>query len=63
MNDFISAETLKSLISHMNTTITEADFIEDDDEEESFVATGTSAIEEAIGYTFDNRVLGTTQYA
>ena len=39
--DFISAETLTALIAHMNTTVTEADFV-GEDEEESAVATGTS---------------------
>lgn len=63
MNDFISVETLTALIAHMNTTVTEADFVGEDDEEESAVATGTSSIEEALGYTYDNRVHGTLQYA
>lgn len=63
MNDFISAETLTALIAHMNTTVTEADFVGEDDEEESAVATGTSSIEEALGYTYDNRVQGSLQYA
>lgn len=63
MNDFISAETLTALIAHMNTTVTEADFVGEDEEEESAVATSTSPIEEALGYTYDNRVQGSLQYA
>ena len=63
MNDFISAETLTALIAHMNTTVTEADFVGEDEEEESTVATSTSPIEEALGYTYDNRVQGSLQYA
>ena len=62
MNDFISAETFTALIAHMNTSITEADFVGDDDEEESMIATGTSPIEEALGYVYDNRVQGTIQF-
>ena len=62
MNDFISAETFTALIAHMNTSITEADFVGDDDEEESMIATGTSPIEEVLGYAYDNRVQGTIQF-
>lgn len=62
MNDFISAKTFTALIAHMNTSITEADFVGDDDEEESMIATGTSPIEEALGYAYDNRVQGTIQF-
>jgi|APGre2960657404_1045060.scaffolds.fasta_scaffold301790_2 hypothetical protein len=62
MNDFISAETFIDLIAHMNTSITEADFVGDDDEEESTIATRTSPIEEALGYAYDNRVQGTIQF-
>jgi len=47
----------------MNTTVTEADFVGEEEEEKSAVATGTSSIEEALGYTYDNRVQGSLQYA
>jgi hypothetical protein len=65
MTDFISAELFQKLIAHVDfvQSLTEADFVGEDDEEESAVATGTSSIEEALGYTYDNRVQGTLQYA
>jgi len=68
MTDFISAELFQKLIAHVDLvqSLTEADFVgedDEDDEEESAVATGTSSIEEALGYTYDNRVQGSLQYA
>ena len=46
-NEFISAEDLLAAIDHMNKVVTEEDFIGEDNEEESYAATGTSPIEEA----------------
>ena len=63
MNEFLSAETITALISHMNTSITEEDFVGDDDEQDGSVATRTEPIEEALGYTYHNRVHGSVKYA
>ena len=62
-HDFISAEELLNLINHMNTVVSEDDFTAEDDEEIGNGIAGTTPIEEALGYSYDNRVQGTIQYA
>jgi hypothetical protein len=62
-HDFISADELLNLINHMNTVVTEDDFTAEDDEEMGNGIAGTTPIEEALGYSYDNRVQGTMQYA
>jgi hypothetical protein len=62
-HDFISAEELLNIINHMNTVVTEDDFTAEDDEEIWNGIAGTTPIEEALGYSYDNRVQGTIQYA
>jgi hypothetical protein len=60
---FISAQEFINLINHMNKVVTEDDFTTEDDEEIGNGIAGTTPIEEAIGYSYDNRVQGTIQYA
>ena len=62
-HDFISAEQLLNLINHMNTVVTEDDFTAEHDEEIENGIAGTTSIEESLGYSYDNRVQGTIQYA
>jgi hypothetical protein len=62
-HDFISADELLNLINHMNTVVPEDDFTAEDDEEIGSGIAGTTPIEEAFGYSYDNRIQGTIQYA
>jgi hypothetical protein len=62
-HDFISAKELLNLINHMNTVVSEDDFTAEDDEEIGNGIAATTPTEEALGYSYDNRVQGTIQYA